>query len=169
MEKNKPELPTITAQLTPADVLFLDTAVLFHRVPSCNILVVHGGIPGDRHTIPTSLTQLSGLSNNKLKPYKLLMRTRYIDANTGCFIGLGQEKSSDPFWADVYDGRFGHVIFVHHPFIDGVKHFKHATGIDTGAVFGGTLTALIVDEDYSRSVVSVESRAYKEPHSFMEE
>ena len=93
------------------------------------------------------------------------MRTRYIDAKKGCFIGLGEEKPSDPYWADVYDGRFGHVIFGHQPFIDGVKYFKHATGIDTGAVFGGTLTALIVNEDCSREIVSVNSRAYKEPHN----
>ena len=62
------------------------------------------------------------------------MRTRYIDAQKG-FIGLGHEKSGDPYWADVYDGRFGHVIFGHQPFLEGVKYFNHATGIDTGASF----------------------------------
>ena len=97
------------------------------------------------------------------------MRTRFIDAHTGHFISLGHEKPNDPYWADVYDGRFGHVIFGHQPFMDGVKYFTNATGIDTGAVFGGTLTALIVNEDCSRQVVSVDSRAYKDPHSFMEE
>ena len=61
------------------------------------------------------------------------MRTRYIDAKKD-FIEL-QRETGDPYWADVYDGRFGHVIFGHQPFIDGVKYFKHATGIDTGAVF----------------------------------
>ena len=82
---------------------------------------------------------------------------------------LGNEKPEDPFWAEVYDGRFGHVIFGHQPFMNGVQYFDHATGIDTGAVFGGTLTALVIDEDCSRSVVSVDSRAYKEPHDFMKE
>ena len=166
MASKKPELPTITAQLTPEDVLFLETAVLFHRVPSCNILVVHGGIPGDRRTMPKSITELIGLSNTKLKAFKLLMRTRYIDAQKGSFIGLGHEKSGDPFWADVYDGRFGHVIFGHQPFLEGVKYFNHATGIDTGAVFGGSLTALIVEDDCSRQVISVESRAYQDRDSF---
>ena len=44
MASRKPEASTITAQLAPEDVLFLNTAVLFHRVASCNVLVVHGGI-----------------------------------------------------------------------------------------------------------------------------
>ena len=167
MAERKPELPAITAQLTPEDTLFLDTAVLFHRVPSCNIIVVHGGIPGSQRTLPDSLKELEGLSNNKLKPYKLLMRTRHVDANTGNFVGLGNEKPDDPYWADIYDGRFGHIIFGHQPFMNGVKYFKHATGIDTGAVFGGTLTALIVSDDCSRSVVSVKSRAFQEIHDFM--
>lgn len=169
MALRKPELPIITAQLTPADILFLDTAILFHRVPSCNILVVHGGIPGNHHTLPESLSELDGLSNNKLKPYKLLMRTRHVDAKTGHFVGLGHEQPNDPYWADIYDGRFGHIIFGHQPFVDGVKYFQHATGIDTGAVFGGTLTALVVNDNCSRSVVSVDSRAFAEPHDFMDD
>ena len=58
---------------------------------------------------------------------------------------LGKNQPGDPFWAEVYDGRFGHVIFGHEP-LDEVMFCKHATGIDTSAVYGGKLTALVFDE-----------------------
>ena len=73
----------------------------------------------------------------------------------GGFLSLGTEGPDDPFWAEIYDGRFGHVFFGHSPFLDGVKHFDHATGLDTGCVFGGTLTAAILAEGEETSFVSV--------------
>jgi hypothetical protein len=73
----------------------------------------------------------------------------------GSFISLGNETDEDPFWASVYDGRFGHVYFGHQPFMDGVEHFDHATGLDTGAVFGGSLTAVVLEEGQERRFVSV--------------
>ncbi len=163
MAARKPALPIITAQLSPQDKKFLDSAVYFYRSPICDILVVHGGIPGDKRTIPNTVEEVAEMNSKKRNSLKKILRTRHIDLETGHFVGLGQEKPDDPFWAEVYDGRFGHVIFGHEAFLDGVQYFDHATGIDTGAVFGGRLTALVMDEDCSRTVVSVESRAYKAP------
>ena len=162
MASNKPELHPITSNLSPHDIVFLDTAVPFYRA-HCNILVVHGGITGDRRTFPATVQQALAFTGKDKRRFKLIMRTRFVDRATGHFLSLGEEKLGDPFWAEVYDGRFGHVIFGHQPFMDGVQHFDYATGIDTGAVFGGGLTALVVDEDCSRTVISVESRQYKEP------
>lgn len=78
----------------------------------------------------------------------------------GSFVSLGQEKDSDPFWAEVYDGRFGHVFFGHSPFISETgepKRFPHATGLDTGAVFGGHLTAAVLEEGQEVRFVSVKA------------
>ena len=75
----------------------------------------------------------------------------------GQFIPLNRATSEDPFWAEVYDGRFGHVYFGHEPFLDGVRRFPHATGLDTGAVFGGSLSAAILESDRAPDFVSVKS------------
>jgi len=81
----------------------------------------------------------------------------------GSFISLGQEAKDDPFWADVYGidergPRFGHIYFGHSPFIGGEPaRFPHATGLDTGAVFGGSLTAAVLtlgQDPYFVSVLS---------------
>ena len=155
MAQNKPEVALINDQLSSDDVAFLDSAVLFHRIPGLNVTVVHGGICANIKQMPDSVQGMSSLSSKLRKALKLVMFTRHVKADTGHFVGLGQESDADPFWADVYDGRFGHVIFGHQPFIDGVKHFSHATGIDSGAVQGGSLSSLVIDSDSSRRVVSV--------------
>ncbi len=155
MAANKPEIAQINDRLSDDDVAFLDAAVLFHRIPDLNVTVVHGGICSNIKQLPDSVDTMSSLSGKLRKALKLVMFTRHVNADTGHFVGLGQERDVDPFWADVYDGRFGHVIFGHQPFIDGVKHFNHATGIDSGAVQGGSLSSLIINKDGKRSVVSV--------------
>lgn len=157
-----PELCKITEELTPEDIEFLNEAVPFHRIPEHNILVVHGGITGDMRKFPDSINAARNLSGKRKKYFNLTMRTRYVTPE-GRFVRLGAETKRDKFWAEVYDGRFGHVVFGHQPFMDGVGSFPHATGIDTGAVFGGTLTALVVDVSGKHSFVSVASRKFAEP------
>ena len=163
MAKNKPHLPVITAELTDADVAFLDTAILFHRVPEHNILVVHGGISGSMRTFPETVEQVNTLSGRQRKRFKTILRTRFIDADSGHMKSLGDEAPTDPYWAEVYDGRFGHVVFGHEAFDDGVQTFPHATGIDTGAVYGNGLTAMIVESDGSRSYITVPTTKEAEP------
>ena len=78
-------------------------------------------------------------------------------------MALGTEGPNDPFWAETHDGRFGHVVFGHEPFLNGVAHFEHATGIDTGAVFGGGLTAMVVENGKNHRFVSIPSRKIADP------
>jgi serine/threonine protein phosphatase 1 len=160
--ERSPELAEITAGLSEADMAFLDSAVPFHRVAEHGILVVHGGIPGDMAEFPATVEEAMSFTGKAKRRMEKILRTRAIDAETGKFIALGNETEADPFWAEVHDGRFGHVVFGHEPFMDGVAHFPHATGIDTGAVFGGRLTAMVVDDAGERSFVSVSSRKVAE-------
>ena len=73
-----------------------------------------------------------------------------IEDKSGKFVSLGQENEHTQFWAETYDGKYGKVIFGHNPFMqDTPKYFANAIGIDTGCVFGGYLTALIITEQHN--------------------
>lgn len=154
-----PELPALTAQLTEAGRAFLASAVPFHRLPELGILVLHGGVPGNMRRFPQSVEAAGALTGKARDQFSLVLRTRYIDQHTGGFLGLDQEQPGDPFWAAVYDGRFGHIVFGHQPFPGKPAEFRHATGIDTGAVHGGGLTAMVLDPDGQRRFVHVPTQA----------
>jgi serine/threonine protein phosphatase 1 len=155
-----PELPALAGALTQAGRAFLNTAVPFCRLGPHGVLVVHGGIPGDMRRFPESVEDAEGLVGRRREQFRKVLRTRFIDNESGKFVGLGREKPGDRFWAEGYDGRFGHVVFGHQPFLDGPAEFAHATGIDTGAVHGGALTALILPQAGLRSYVQVSTPAY---------
>lgn len=93
-----------------------------------------------------------------------VVQKKVIEA--GSFISLGQQGPDDPYWANVYDGRFGHVYFGHEPFLDedAPKLFPHATGMDLGAVFGGHLAAVVLEEGKAPKAVTVKAtQKYAEP------
>ena len=75
----------------------------------------------------------------------------------GSFISLGNEGPDDPFWAEVYDGRFGRIYFGHNPYPEAAEpvEFPYATGLDLGAVFGGRLAAAILEVGQEPRFVSV--------------
>ena len=165
MAENQPELMTITEGLSPDNIAFLNSAVPFHRIKEHNVLIVHAGIPGDMIEFPESVHEAQALGGKRKKKFGLIFRTRHIHRDTGKMLPMGSENADDPFWAEVHGGRFGHVVFGHQPFMNGPAEFPHATGIDTGAVFGGTLTAMILGPNGTKSFESVECRKMAEPMS----
>jgi serine/threonine protein phosphatase 1 len=164
MVERQAELAEITDALSPEDVAFLDAAVPFHRISEHGILVVHGGIPASMDAFPATVEEARSLGGKRKKAFQAVLRTRHVHHETGKMVQLGKETEADPFWAEAFDGRFGHVVFGHEPFMDGPGLFPHATGVDTGAVFGGRLTALAIESDGVRSFVSVPSRKVAERH-----
>lgn len=151
-------LPDLDAALDEEDRAFLKSAHLFLRVPSHNVLCLHAGIPGNFDWFPETVEEVCALPKKDQQWLRQVLRTRYLDAETGRMLSLGKEKPGDPFWADIYDGRYGHVVFGHQPFFEGPREFPHATGIDTGAVEGGHLTALVLHEGGTREYVSVKAK-----------
>jgi hypothetical protein len=147
MAAEAPELPALDAELTEADRVYLATAIPFLHLPEWGALVVHGGIPGTQRSFPETVEQASQWHGRRAKAFRKILRTRYVSAETGKYLSLGANQPGDPFWAEIYDGRFGHVIFGHQPWLDGPACFAHATGIDTAAVHGGALTALVLPEE----------------------
>ena len=159
MAAASPELSALNRELAPEDRDFLNSAVLFWRECVHGILCVHGGIPGNMQHFPQTLCEAEDLAARERKFLRQVLRTRFVEKETGAFLSYGKERPGDPFWAGIYDGRFGHVVFGHQPFFDGPAEFPHATGIDTGAVDGGALTALVLHAAGHREYVSVKATA----------
>lgn len=102
-------------------------------------ICLHGGISSRLKSLrlPQNPKQLKHITNS-------LMRLRY-ESPTGRMVPFGKEAPQDNFWAEIYDGRFGHAFFGHQPFkkTKPVK-FKHATGLDLGCPQGNYLAAAVI-------------------------
>lgn len=99
-----------------------------------------------------------------------LIRCRYIDQD-GKAAALNKDKSQPEgtvYWAECWDGRqnvvYGHNVHsLTEPRVDKRPNGVQCIGIDTGAVFGGRLTAAILDwkdnqKDPSISFLQVQSK-----------
>ena len=186
--KGVAEIAEINAGLTPADVRFLDTAVMFHRIPEHDSLVVHAGITPSLHDLSTAshgelakllrvryitgrrkvtlTVEVSGEAEVEVGdtlelPASIVKVVKKSIREKGDFMQLGENTPEDPFWATVYDGRFGHVFFGHEPFTgnDVPESFPHATGLDLGCVFGGRLACAILAPGQQRQYASVKAHA----------
>lgn len=134
------------AQLNPDDVAWLQSLPLWIR--SGDWAIVHAGLmPG----LPLDL-QLSNC-----------LRIRWLDESDR-MVALDPENPVQPpasrWWMDAYDGclhvAYGHSA--HHlsaPRIDRNNRGAEMWGLDTGCVFGGRLTALVLE---TREVIQVPAR-----------
>lgn len=124
-------------------------------------MIVHGGIE-NRKIFNSDVRTTKFIDIDKKDRLRSVLRTRFVSHENGAMVSLGSETSEDMYWADVYDGRYGHVIFGHQFFKD-VKFFNYATGIDTGCVYGNKLTAAVIDSNGNMTFASIPAaRKYKE-------
>jgi predicted phosphodiesterase len=109
---------------------------LFLRVPEHNAIVVHGGI-------------VPGIALEEQVPDMLMnMRTLRPD-------GTGSRRPDEgPLWGSRWPGP-ELVIFGHHA-LAGLQRHTHAIGLDTGCVYGHSLTAYLLPDD---RLVSVPARS----------
>lgn len=136
--------------LRPDQVEWLDgVSVPFYKfeTPIEKHLVVHAGIPGSMDEFPESAEDLASWSSKKRKRFEKTAFTRYIKWDTGKFIPLGQETEEDPYWAEVYDGRFGYVWHGHEPAMGRKWKYDHSINLDGGCVHGGVLRIAILVDD----------------------
>jgi serine/threonine protein phosphatase 1 len=181
--KGMVELVQITESLNDDDIRFLETAKIIVQVPGG--IAVHGGVLptmtsitvedlGKRANLLMRVRHVRAESTRRVtveftvrgdEPMSIpdlsvhahdaiIIKDRLTPA--GSFITLGKEGPDDPFWADVYDGRFGTIYFGHTPYIDADRpvEFSHAVGVDLGAVFGNRLAAVVL-QDGQRHDISV--------------
>ena len=131
----------IIKNLNSSDINFLNDLPFFLKFGPITIL--HGGLLNHQ-----KLDSLSKKDKGKL------LRLRFLDKNLK-FIAFGDEKEDSNFWADIYDGNEGYIVYGHQNFKE-VKKSPNAVGIDTGCVYGNKLTAIVFD-DYVLDNFSIHS------------
>jgi len=119
---------SIIENLDSEDIEYLKNMPLFLRFK--DITILHGGIQNHQN-----------LNNLTKKEKSKLLRMRYLDSEDN-FITYGKENEDSIFWADVYDGDQGFIVYGHQWFKE-VKQSEFALGIDTGCVYGNRLSAVV--------------------------
>jgi hypothetical protein len=115
----------IAEHLDDADWELLEGLPLFIDLPDHELRIVHAGV-------------IPGLPIEE-QPVEALLSMRYLGPNDEPI-----EKGGTVLWASVYEGP-PHVVFGHNAQPEPQIH-PWATGIDTGAVYGGRLTAIVLEK-----------------------
>lgn len=141
-----PELFEVENGLTDEEKLWIRRSPFWHRLPGNNI-VVHAGFPETITELPETEEEWLALSSKQRRRMEQLLHVRNL-TDEGSFVPLNEdEEKGKVYWAERYDGRFGFAYFGHHPhFQDDKVIYPHAKPLDSGAVYGGHLTAVILDE-----------------------
>jgi hypothetical protein len=172
MELSKP-----TGELSEDSLAFLRTLPMLHRfawtvaagAEPRPCVAVHGGFfpdffvqHGEVGEVPAAWHRGGGKRMERMRRF---LRVRYVNAADGSMVALGQNDEHDPFWADCYDGREGLAFFGHSPWNGVVRTFPHAIGVDSGCVFGRTLSAVVLTEGSpSYEVMQIEAlQRYSQP------
>lgn len=144
--------------LTDEHLAFLEAQPYILPIPEYNSVVVHAGVLPNR-----SLTE-----QNR----RTCLFVRYVDEKTFEQRHLGPNFTQPPgsvHWTSLYTGAkdivYGHdVQSITEPVIKTNKNGGRTIGIDTGACFGGRLTAFIYSKQAKRGeIVQVQSKyTYKD-------
>jgi hypothetical protein len=113
------------AALTPEELDWLASLPLWLDLPAHGARVVHAGV-------------IPGIPIEQQAP-RTLMYVRSVEN------GRAIEERGYPPWSVRYGGPV-HMLFGHYAREEVMLH-GHATGLDTGAVYGGRLTALVLADD----------------------
>ena len=139
-KKKRPKLERLAATLTPADWQWLGALPLTRTFApgeadaQDSVVIVHGGL-------------VPGVAIDK-QERKYLLNLRSITDD-----GDPSNKIEGTPWGVRWRGP-AHAVYGHDA-VRGLQQHKHATGLDTGCVYGRALTALILPE---RRLVSVPAR-----------
>ncbi|HUR82051.1 MAG TPA: metallophosphoesterase [Thermoanaerobaculia bacterium] len=128
---------------------FLRALPVYRDYPSLGVVAVHGGVLPNSKAFDATLV-----------PRDTALELRYVrrDDSSGqwTFVPKGEQRASDPFWADLWKGdRL--VVYGHTP-RDEPKVHSRAIGLDTGCVYGGRLTAAVFEDRDRWTLVSVPAR-----------
>lgn len=120
------------ARLSDADWRWLEALPLFLRLPELDTIVVHGGL-------------VAGVPLEQQDPHVLMnLRSIRPDGTPSKRVDAGEP------WAKRWPGP--ELVVFGHDAMRGLQRWPHAIGLDTGCVYGGRLSALVLPE---REIVSV--------------
>ncbi len=123
----------VLSTMSVQDYHFLKSLPYFIKIK--NLTILHGGIPN-------GVKLRDSMSDDDKEALTLM---RYLDKDYHPIPYKNIEDRS-AFWSEVYNGREGFIVFGHHPFKE-PKIEEHAIGIDTGAVYGGYLSAIVFNQN----------------------
>ncbi len=133
----------VLSTMSLQDYRFLRSLPYFIKIK--NLTILHGGIPNG--------VKLRDSMSKEDKEALTLMRYLNKDYHPIPYKNI-EDRSA--FWSEVYNGREGFIVFGHHPFKE-PKIEEHAIGIDTGAVYGGYLSAIV----FNPNSLGVDIKNYK--------
>lgn len=124
--------------LRPVDWTLLETSVLWLDLPEHGVRVVHAGVvpgvPIERHTPATLMRIRTVKLGRDGRPVSHDVAESEAPARRG--------PTTDVLWGAAYEGP-PHVVFGHNA-APGLQLHPWATGLDTGCVYGGGLTAMVL-------------------------
>ena len=141
-----PDHQQALAQLGPDDLAWLGDQPHILLIPEERILVVHGGLDPRR-------------SLGDQRPGEV-MTMRSIAAD-GAVSSRVDRADAEP-WAKCWMGP--ELVVFGHDAIRGLQQHPHAIGLDTGCVYGGRLSALLLPD---RRILSVQARRSWAPRGGM--
>ncbi len=121
---------------------------LFIDFPEIGVVTIHGGV------LPNSERFSPGIVSRDAA-----LELRYIrrgDDGRWTMIPRGKQRPGDPFWSEIWKGDRT-VVYGHTPRRDPKVDAK-AIGIDTGCIYGGSLTAAVFDVRGQWQLESVPAR-----------
>ncbi|MBT6727080.1 MAG: hypothetical protein HN867_19260 [Deltaproteobacteria bacterium] len=134
--------------------LLLETPLSFQ---TGNLTVLHGGLSSKIHCKPKHLLDSKSFTSKRRAEIKSLMYIRKLHKD-GSVPNQNETRGLVP-WQDLYDGRFGWVVYGHQP-TSHVLHRGQTIGIDTACCYGNRLTALVQEPGSQIHWESVSARSY---------
>jgi hypothetical protein len=121
-----PDHDPLSRTLSEDEWRLLESMPLWIDLPEHGLRVVHAGV-------------VPGLDVGHCPP-EALLKMRTIDSKGR----WSDEPDGGTLWGTLYEGP-PHIVFGHHARAEPQLH-DWATGLDTGCVYGGRLSALVLDE-----------------------
>ena len=155
--------------ITPDLIEWMRSWPMYYNGPDW--LAIHGGVGKRVRLLPVDTLEACKKVSKSAKARAMsILRLRY-ETKTGHQVHMGEETEHDRYWAEQYNGRFGHIYFGHQTFDprQGFKRFRHATPLDYGCVHGGLLAAQVISpdgEDLGLTTVRAKKR-YEVMHRIM--